>query len=203
MRRNPAVELDLGKVVSRPTAPFSKAEILRFLAIISDSDDPLAKRDAALFSVYAFTGIRRAEALSLCARDYDPSDGVLTIRSAKGGSHGARIVPRRLRNALDGYLDSMEPIDDSRPLFSARDRSVPLTTRQVQARFEHWKSIAGLRTELTIHSFRAGYATILHKATRDPLLVSRALGHRDIRSTDRYIHVAPMSAREAVEKAFE
>lgn len=203
IRRNPAAELKLGKVTCRPTSPFSKREIRHFLAGIIESGEPLAKRDAALFSVYAFTGIRRAEALGLRVGDYDPKNGVIRISKTKGGSPGVRIAPRRLRAALDDYLQSMKSVDILWPLFPARDPSIPLTARQVQSRFEHWKAIGCLRKELTIHSFRAGYATMLHNVTKDPLLVARAMGHRDIRSTDRYIHITPLSMRQAVEKTFE
>jgi integrase/recombinase XerC len=40
---------------------------------------------------------------------------------------------------------------------------------------------------MSVHS-RHTFATLLYRSTRDLLLVSRALGHRDIRTSARYAH---------------
>ncbi|MGH8247870.1 MAG: tyrosine-type recombinase/integrase, partial [Gammaproteobacteria bacterium] len=56
--------------------------------------------------------------------------------------------------------------------------------------------------ELTIHSFRAGFATALHRATGDVLLVSRSLGHRDLRPTMRYVQWLQPELRKAIDRAF-
>jgi integrase len=87
-------------------------------------------------------------------------------------------------------------------MFPGRSSTKPLSTKQVQLRFEVWKIAAGLRSELTIHSFRSGFATRLHQVSRSPLLVSRALGHRDPTTTARYIAEDQTALKEALEKAF-
>jgi len=61
---------------------------------------------------------------------------------------------------------------------------------------------SGVNASLTIHSFRAGYATLLHKATKDLLLVARAMGHKDLSTTERYVRLDESVLREAVEKMF-
>lgn len=69
-------------------------------------------------------------------------------------------------------------------------------------RFGHWKAVAGLRRSLTLHSFRAGFATALHGAKGDLLFVSRALGHRDLRTTLRYIQADPTAHHSIVDRVF-
>ena len=72
-------------------------------------------------------------------------------------------------------------------LFPGRGPGEGLTPRQAHARFQLWKAAADLRAELSIHSFRVGFATAIDEASRDFAMVSRALGHRDFRSTLRYL----------------
>jgi site-specific recombinase XerD len=50
-----------------------------------------------------------------------------------------------------------------------------------------------------LHSFRAGFATRLHESTRDLALVARALGHRDLRTTLRYVNIEPSTLRRAID----
>ena len=87
-------------------------------------------------------------------------------------------------------------------LFPGRSGAKRLTARQANTRFQHWRAAAGLRPELTIHSFRAGFATALHEDTSDVILVSRALGHRDLRPTLRYVDPCSRRLREAIESSF-
>ncbi|MCL4492389.1 MAG: site-specific integrase [Nitrospirae bacterium] len=93
-------------------------------------------------------------------------------------------------------------IGDYAPLFPGRYIHRPLSFRQAQARFDKWKNIAGIRKGLTIHSFRAGFATLLYRVTGDILLVARAMGHSDVRSTDRYVGNNMPAIREAMGKTF-
>ena len=72
--------------------------------------------------------------------------------------------------------------DSSSFLFHGRHPERSLTTRQVRFRFNRWKALSGIREELTVHSFRAGFATHLYRATGDSLLVQHAIGHSDIRT---------------------
>jgi site-specific recombinase XerC len=78
-----------------------------------------------------------------------------------------------------------------------------LSARQAQNRFDKWKTPAGIRKDLTIHSFRAGFANRLFRTTGNIHLVARAMGHSDIRSTELYIEKDISVIREAVEDAFE
>lgn len=205
VHRDPSLSLGMAKTEAVHTPPMTKSETEAFLKVIQQSDDPLAGRDLALFAVYAYSGIRRGEALALRRVDYLPSERKLMLPETKGGRRGVRHVPSPLATILNEYLARTEVNDGTGnylPLFPGRNLVDPLSPRQVQLRFEHWKALAGLRPELTIHSFRAGYATRLHEVTGDTLLVSRALGHRDTRVTSRYIGENDTALREAVEKTF-
>jgi len=205
MAANPAMGLRLEKARSLETAAFARNETATFLRMIRQSRDPFALRDEVLFSIYAFTGIRKAKALGLRVVDYDSLKMVLCIPKTKGGVHETKVVPGILAEVLEGYLQGLirNGSGESDFLFPGMKKGAPLSSRQVQARFEQWKEISGLRRELTIHSFRVGFATRVHECSGDVLLTSKALGHRDVRSTERYVRLDVEKIRSAVERAFE
>jgi site-specific recombinase XerD len=73
--------------------------------------------------------------------------------------------------------------------------------KTIYTKFFTGPKISGLPEYLTIHSFRAGFATELYRQTSDLLLTSKALGHCDIKSTCRYIG-GILSAKEHLERLY-
>ena len=197
--RNPAALLRLARVDSPPTPPITPAETQSLMNAIRRSNDPLRFRDEALFLTYALTGLRRTEALRLDVSDYDAEKGMLRVKSGKG--RRARTIPvaRQLGPVLRRFCNYSQSGDK---LFAGRAPGKGLTARQAQVRFDLWKTAAGLRPELRIHSFRAGFATTLHRGCGDVILVSRALGHRDLRPTLRYVEPHTRRLPRAIEKSF-
>ena len=159
--------------------------------------------------MYAFTGIRKTEALALRISDYDRDLKLLYLPFVKRSSKKFQTVPSILSNILDEYLISSRNADSSLPLFPGgsintylSSRKACVSGRQVSYRFEKWKIVSGIRKNLTIHSFRAAYATHLYKKTKDPLLVSYALGHSSFNTTRKYISEDSFNFRSTVDEVF-
>ncbi len=203
---NPTERLCLSKTHSRPTTPITAGEIMMLLETIRQSDDIHSDRDEALFATYAYTGIRRSEVLTLTLLDYEHGSGVLHLSRTKNNGRQLKIVPppladiltRRIRMLLRGHAKLERTL-----LFPGKSADQPLSARNVQVRFDKWKKLAGIRKSLTIHSFRAGFATSLYETTGDIFLVARALGHQDVSTTMRYINTNSSVLRRAVEYTFQ
>jgi integrase/recombinase XerD len=205
MQRNPARLLSMGNAGSTPTIPITAKEVFILLETIRKSNDYCALRDEALFAMYAFTGIRRAEGLALRIRDYDPVSSMILLKHSKGGIARRQPAPSFLSSILAEYLTDLRRKGNEHvygPLFPGRMPEVSMSMRQAQNRFNRWKTQAGIREGLTIHSFRSGFANRLYQTTRDIHLVARAMGHIDIRSTKLYIENNVSDIQEAVEKTF-
>lgn len=187
--RNPAFFVKTSPCTP-PVRYMTRREVRQFLAGIRRSTHRLARRDYALFSTIAYTGVRLSEATRALWGDLDLPRRRLLVRSAKGGRPEIRHLPRRLLHTLFALRREVEdgiPLDAS-PLFRSRGHAA-LSPRGVQYRFTFWLSRSGIRPRMSVHSLRHTFATLLYQATGDLLLVTRALGHRDIRSTQRYAHV--------------
>ena len=200
--KNPAALLQLARGDSPTTPAITAAETKLLLSAIRGSNDPLRMRDEALFSTYALTGLRRAEALRLDVSDYDAGKGVLRVKDGKGRRTRTVPVAQALGLLLCRFRDDSAARRSCGKLFPGRVQGKGLTPREAHARLQRWKRVAGLRPELTIHSFRAGFATALHRGCGDVILVSRALGHRDLRPTLRYVELHPRKLPLAIERSF-
>ncbi len=197
--------IHLGKAHSRRTTPMTDAEVWRYLQAIRESSDRNRDRDEALFATYAFTGMRRSEVLSLKIMDYEPIAGNLFIARAKGGMSRIQPVPVLLSRILDQWIfmrETSQINDRNSHLFPGQSGTRPMSARHAQVLFDKWKRIASIRKELTIHSFRAFFATSLYEVSGDMLAVARALGHRDTRTTERYIAADCRALREIIESTF-
>ncbi len=199
---NLADEIHLIKSCSRFTTAITQKEITFLLTAISQSADTFSQRDKTLFAVYAYTGIRKTEALALRISDYDRDSKLLHLPFVKRSSKNFQTIPSILSDIIDDYLTSSEVVDSSLPLFPGSNINTYLSGRQVSYRFEKWKAISGIRKNLTIHSFRAWYASQLYLKTKDPLLVTHALGHSSFSSTKRYINEEIFDIRTVLQKLF-
>ena len=70
--------------------------------------------------------------------------------------------------------------------------------RQIQLNFARWLAQAGITRPFSIHSLRHTFATRLYRKTGDLYLVQRALGHRQITTTEIYAKVDDDAVRRAV-----
>lgn len=202
---NPVAGLKPARGSSTRTREFTRRETEAFMSAISASGERLALRDLALFGIYAYTGMRRSEALGLRTTDFDAGRAELRTNSTKGGVPATKHVPLPLAAILTLYTRAVNGcLGTGGPelLFPGARPDCHITARQVQTRFNHWKIRSRIRSDLTIHSFRAGFATELHQTTGDALLVSRALGHADVRTTARYVASDNLKMRRAIDSVF-
>ena len=57
-----------------------------------------------------------------------------------------------------------------------------------------------LPDQWTAHNLRHGFATQLYEDTRDLLLVSKQLGHKSVKTTERYVRAPDDRAAEAIRR---
>jgi len=199
VERSPAASVRLTVASIPAPAYMTRGELQRLLRTIRHARRGLARRDHALFATLAFTGIRLSDAVGLRRSDVDLRRRELILRRTKGGSAGRRNLPARLLPVLAGLVDTPHPAGPRAdgPVFAKR-RGGPLSSRAIQYRFVFWLRRARIRRALSIHSLRHTFGTLLYRATKDLVLVSRALGHRDVRSTQRYAHLDDRRLARAV-----
>ncbi len=197
---NPAKAVVTKRLARRPPEFLTEAEKRRLLRELRDRTCPLARRDRAIFELFLGTGIRLSELVSLDVDDVD-LDGKHIRVVGKGSVPQVKFIKSSLRTLLRGYLaDRRRTADGGCPALFLSSRGTRLCARQIALRLTHWLDRAGIAKKITPHGLRHTFATHLYAKTSDLLLVKRALGHRDISTTEIYTHLADEALEEAIER---
>lgn len=197
---NPALGIHLQRAPRTPPAFLTDQEVRRLLKSLIGHTGTIAKRDRVLIETFLATGIRLQELVSLDIGDVDLDAKHLHIRRAKGGQPQVKFLNTRLRGLLRSYLPWRKKQGESCPALFLSQRGTRLSPRQVGYRFEHWLQEAGIEKAITPHGLRHTFATRLYSRTGDLLVVQRALGHRNIATTEIYTHLVDGELEDALER---
>jgi site-specific recombinase XerD len=180
----------------RPTLPdvLSAEEVTRILDCTHN-----LKHWTVLATLYA-TALRCGALQHLKVRDIDSQRMVLHVRDGKGG------IPRQiglspvLLERLRVYFRRHRPKDWLFP--SRQNGSSPLDDRAIRGLcFEAGKR-AGIERRVHPHLFRHACATHMLDAGADLRTIQVLLGHADIRTTTKYLHVS-LRRLQAVRSPFD
>jgi site-specific recombinase XerD len=142
----------------------------------------------------AYTGCRFEEMAGLRRKYLDLSDGKVTFVRTKNKDIRNAYITQRLISCLEKLAAGKSPDD---VLFTN------MTWKKIQpGEFaEDLKKRAeavGIKKRVHPHLFRHSYATSLYVSTKDMGMVQVVLGHRDIKSTQIYVHIADELVRRAM-----
>ncbi|MBU1320581.1 MAG: tyrosine-type recombinase/integrase [candidate division Zixibacteria bacterium] len=197
---NPAVSLRLRRLPRTPPRFLTEAEKKRLLKELRGKSSLLAQRDRLIIELFLGTGIRLHELVSLDIEDIDLDSKHLRVR-AKGSVPQVKFLKTNLRFLLRAFLIKRRRLGDGeRHALFISNRGERLCERQVARRVIYWLKAAGIDKKLTPHSLRHTFATHLYSRTGDILVVQRALGHRDLSTTQIYTHLVDGALEEALER---
>jgi len=146
-----------------------------------------------------YTGMRRGELFRLEWRDLSfekGENGIITVRDTK--NHETRYIPmsRIVREALQKHP---RRIVDGKvcPLVFSSPEGNPIT--DVKKGFAGALQRAGVTRHVRFHDLRHTFASHLVMKGVDLRTVAKLMGHRDIKVTMRYAHLAPDHLQAAVD----
>lgn len=145
------------------------------------------KHKAILFTAYS-AGLRVSEVVRLRIKDIDADRMQIFVEKAKGKKDRYVMLSPVLLDLLRNYLRSCKP----RPefyLFEGDTTGEPISSRMAQHIFLEAKFRAGIKKQLSFHSLRHSFATHLLENGVDIKYIKELLGHFDINTTNRYLHV--------------
>ncbi|MBY0349070.1 MAG: site-specific integrase [Hydrotalea flava] len=146
------------------------------------------KHKAMLFTAYS-AGLRVSEIVELKISDIDSSRMQIFVRRAKGKKDRYVNLSPVLLDILRKYLSEYRP-QPKEYLFESEQTNTAYPTRTVQQIFNNAKTKAGIKKEVGVHSLRHSFATHLLDKGTDIRYIKDLLGHFDIKTTERYLHVS-------------
>jgi len=175
--------------IPRPKKPFllprllNEEELAKLFNALTNK-----KHKAMLFTAYS-SRLRVSEIVNLKIADIDSKRMQILVQQAKGKKDRYVNLSPILLDILRKYIQEYKP----KPriyLFESEQSLTSYPTRTVQQIFSNAKLKAGIRKEVGIHSLRHSFATHLLDKGTDIRYIKDLLGHFNIKTTERYLHVS-------------
>lgn len=189
-------KVTLAKTHERQIHYLESEELQRLLAAASGSS--LAeRRDRAILTVLAATGLRVSELVSLKRNQVSFRLGEFSVIGKGGKVRPVFLSPTALE-FLEDYVDKRR--DGNPYLFISHHGSTatgrPLGARSVQRLIHHYAVKAGIVKPISPHKLRHSFATDLLRNGADLRSVQALLGHSSVTTTQIYTHITNESLKD-------
>jgi integrase/recombinase XerD len=204
---NPCAGVPLPRLESRlPRSIFTRQEVRRILEA-PDTQTKKGIRDKAILETFYSTGIRLEEMTRLTIHDVDHVGGFVRVVKGKGAKD--RVVPlgSKACEYVREYLQQVRAEwtrdnRDERALWlSWRWPHQPLKKQIISVMVRRYAKAAGITKSASPHVWRHTCATHLVGGGANIAYAQRLLGHRDLRTTERYTRVTVPDIKAAHAKA--
>jgi site-specific recombinase XerD len=135
------------------------------------------------------SGLRVSEVVSIKTIDIDSKRMCILIRQAKGKKDRMVTLSPVLLIMLREYWKTHKPLKEGY-LFQGQYKDEPYSSRSLQLVLAAAKTKAGVLKPGSIHALRHSFATHLLDKGTDVTMIMKLLGHNDIKTTLRYLHVS-------------
>lgn len=202
IQKDPMLQIDSPKQGRHLPAVLSSEEIERLLKT-PDTSTPLGLRDRAILEVLYATGLRVSELVHLKLTDLHLSLGLI---QTLGKGDKERIIPigdvavdwinqylERSRNRLTKGKDS--------PYLFVNFHGNGLTRQGIWKNLKAIVQAAGIDKDVTPHTLRHSFATVLLENGADLRIVQELLGHSDISTTQIYTHISKKHLTEVYQRS--
>lgn len=160
----------------------TEPEVARLLAA------PLPLKMRTLLMTLYSAALRLGEVRHLRPTDIDSEAMTIRVRQGKGGRDRVVMLAAQLLPVLREYWRIYRP---GPWLFYGQSKEQPISARTVQRAISRAAQDAGLKKRVTPHTLRHSCATHLLERGTSLRHIQELLGHKSLRTTQRYTQVSP------------
>ncbi|WP_316753647.1 site-specific integrase [Pedobacter gandavensis] len=143
---------------------------------------------ASLFS--GLTGLRFSDVATLKWSELRGTAGKYELQFSQEKTDAAEVMP------ISDQAVSMMGIQNTESILVFKG----LRYSRLKAFFTHWLAGAGIKKNITFHSFRHTFATLQLELGTDIYTVSKMLGHKAFKNTEIYAKIVDKTKRNAADK---
>ncbi|HHX32920.1 MAG TPA: tyrosine recombinase [Mollicutes bacterium] len=193
--------LDLIKTIKEPKKLpnyFKYEEYLNMLDTLKE-ETPLNIRNLLIIELLFATGVRVSELVNIKLKDINTSERQIKI-IGKGNKERIVYYGSYASDALDKYLSDSRPLllkNKNTDYLLINNNGGNLTDRGVRGIISEIIKKTGIKTNISPHSFRHSFATIMLNEGASIKSVQELLGHQSIDTTSIYTHLSNNDVRRA------
>jgi integrase/recombinase XerD len=153
-------------------------------------------RNIAIVELLFATGIRVSELCHLKTADMDMKSGIIKVFGKGSKERMIQICDSEIKTALRRYrkLYNVSIKEDSH--FFINRLGHPVSTQSVRLMLHRYVQKAGIAKNVTPHTFRHTFATLLLEENVDIRYIQNMLGHSAITTTQVYTHINSESQKK-------
>ncbi len=155
---------------------------------------PNLKHRAILTTMYA-AGLRVSELINLQVTDIDSQRQLICVRQGKGHKDRRVMLSPKLLELLRVYWKRYRP---RTWLFPGRNPGRPTTQKTIWRICHQARAAAHLSKPISPHTLRHCFATHLLEDEIDLRRIQVLLGHRNLKTTAKYLHVSNLAVRTTI-----
>jgi integrase/recombinase XerD len=200
IEKNPAELLETPRITRKLPTFLSVEEIDLMLSLIDRSSFEGERNIAMLETMYS-CGLRVSELIQLKISDIHERDGFISI-IGKGDKQ--RLVPigktalSLINNYKNHYRNQILIKNNFDDYVFLSKRGTPITRQMVFYVIKDLAERAGIKKNLSPHTFRHSFATHLIEGGADLRAIQEMLGHESITTTEIYTHLDQHYLRENI-----
>ncbi len=189
IQENPASLIESPKIGLKLPEVLSISEIDRMIDEI-DLSKPEGHRNKAIIETLYGCGLRVSELVNLHITDIHYEEGFVIV-TGKGNKQRLVPVSGKALKEIDFYKKDRErlPLINDRNILFLNRRGAKLTRAMIFTIIKDLAAKAGIRKNISPHTFRHSFATHMIEAGADLRAVQEMLGHESILTTEIYTHI--------------
>ena len=200
VKTDPTASIKMPKVKQKEPSYLTEQEYKKLLRTVRKNATAYFKeRDMAIVTMLLGMGLRLSELTALDIGDVNFDDGSIKI-TRKGGKE--RLLPANdeVMISIQRYLKTREDRSLQSPLFLSK-RNRRISNASIWHLVKKYMRQAQIeKDKLSPHTLRHTFATMLLTQGENILTIKELLSHRNLRTTERYLHINNEDLKDAVGK---
>ena len=197
-RDNPMKDFPVLKAPKRKFRDTLSKEEIRKLINQPRTDTVLGLRDRALLTLLYGTGIRASECANLREHDVHIDERIIRV-IGKGGDQRTLPLNDDVATTLDQYRAVRGKVNPITYFFKSR-KNHGMARNTIYMRVKKYSQMSHIKKNVSPHTLRHTFATHLVKQGENLIVIRDLLGHRQLSSTQVYLHMTAEDIREAINR---
>ena len=202
LTENPLENIETPKIGSKLPVTLTLIEIDKLISSIEKKSKNKLRNIAIIETLYS-CGLRVSELISLKISDLYFNESVIKV-TGKGNKERFVPISKSAINYIDNYINKKRNFQKinkgSEDTLFLNERGSGLSRVMIYIILDKLKIIADIKKKIGPHTLRHSFATHLLENGADLITIQNMLGHENIVTTERYLHVNRKHLVESISK---